>query len=208
MKKIFTSTLFILFAVNLIAQCVLDMTVDVDGTGNIVTTNSSTGVEPSTYSWTVYNMDLEPVFLTGSNYSLEHVESAYEITYSPLSVASYLVCLNGTGLGNNSYCDSICDTLIYTQGMMDTQITNGIDGLNGKSKISVYPIPAEDMLYVVGDKITQETEIKVFDVLGNGYKIVSSINDRGVEINVSFLPTGVYFINVQNTNEVIRFVVE
>lgn len=201
MKKTFTSILFFLFIINLNAQCVLDMTVSVDGTGNFVTTNNSTGADPSSYIWYVYNTDMNP-------WTAEYLESANTIIYAPLYVGNYLVCLVATENGTNNACDSLCEPLTYSQSMMNMQNSSGIEELMNTNEVTVYPIPTHDILYVIESKITQETEFKVFDLLGYIYKVESSVNNQVIEIDVSLLPNGVYFINVENRGQILRFVVD
>ncbi len=203
MKKLYTSILFFLFLSHLNAQCVLDMTATVDGSGNIVTFNNSTGADPSSYVWYVYNMDMG----MGLPY-LEYIEpSVNTISYAPLYVGNYLVCLVANESGTNAACDSLCEPLTYTQSMMNMQNTNDIGELTSSDEVSIYPNPAHDRLYVISDgNSTQKSEFRISDIVGRNYEVEYFINDNGVEIDVRSLPNGVYFITIQD--KVLRFVVE
>ena len=176
------------------------MTVTVDGSGNIVTFNNSAGADPSSYVWYVYNMDM------GSPY-LEYIEpSVNTISYAPLYVGNYLVCLVGNESGTNNACDSLCEPLTYTQSMMNMQNTNSIGELTSADEVSIYPNPAHDRLYVVGGNSTKKSKFRISDIVGRNYEVEHYINDNGVELDVRSLPNGVYFITIQD--KVLRFVVE
>ena len=61
--------------------------------------------------------------------------------------------------------------------------------------ISVYPNPAEDMLYIASNNTT--TDVAIIDVVGN---LVKEYKNAGQSINVSDLTTGVYIVRVSNFN--------
>ncbi len=61
--------------------------------------------------------------------------------------------------------------------------------------ISVYPNPAEDMLYITSNNTT--TDVAIIDVVGN---LVKEYKNAGQSINVSDLTTGVYIVRVSNFN--------
>jgi hypothetical protein len=61
--------------------------------------------------------------------------------------------------------------------------------------ISVYPNPAEDMLYIASNNTT--TDVAIIDVVGN---LVKEYKNAGQSVNVSDLTTGVYIVRVSNIN--------
>lgn len=194
MKSLLTTLFFTLLFFNINAQCTLEMDITIDGSGNIVTTNNSIGAGPIFY-WHVYNIDLDPWTMTA-----EYVASSTTISYSPLYVGNYLVCLNGTVLGNNTECDSICDSLYYSQDMMDTQTITDVYDLWGNDEISIYPVPAQTTLNIIGGDLIHQVEFRVYDMLGKEHHIELN-NDGSVNIfDVSVLSSGVYFLKAYNTN--------
>ncbi len=72
-------------------------------------------------------------------------------------------------------------------------------GLNEvlETQFSIYPNPASDVLIIEKSNLTSITKIKVFDVLG---KLVLEQNNPSKQIDVSKLPTGLFFIHIQTDN--------
>lgn len=200
MKKTITSILFSLFFVNLIAQCNLNMTVSVDATGNIVTTNNSIGADPSSYHWYAYNLTLNP-------WIAEHHETSNTMSYAPLNIGNYLICLIATESGTNNACDSICEPLTYSQSMMNMQNTSGIDELFDKKDIIIYPNPSKGILNIIDSEITNANEFEIVDLIGNQYNVACLINNSSIEIEVSSLPKGIYFIVLTKTKQTLKFIV-
>lgn len=62
-----------------------------------------------------------------------------------------------------------------------------------ESKISVYPNPAENVLYV--DSTDNIQSVKVYNTTGSIVLSVNSLN--GNSIDVSGLPSGMYVVRVQ-----------
>lgn len=70
-----------------------------------------------------------------------------------------------------------------------------------KSDLKIYPNPANDRLHVEGNKI-QWDEIKIINVLGKDVSLLTSLVTKGetsLEIDISKLISGVYFIHVNST---------
>ena len=65
-----------------------------------------------------------------------------------------------------------------------------------ETSYSVYPNPVKDVLTVSGEGMKQVT---VYNALGQLVKTVNC-NDNTVQINVSDLRNGMYFVNVVNNN--------
>lgn len=201
--KLFLNTLFVLFILSTAnAQCSLSATITVDASGNIMTTNTSTNAEPSSYVWYVYNLDQNP----NPPYYLEYIENATDISYAPMYVANYMICLVASETGNNNTCDSICDTLTYTQSMMNSQLSADISDV-ASEKISVYPIPATDVLFVEVESMN-DGDFSIFNALGVNYECEQKIKENRLEISVADLPKGMYFLNWRDNGKTIRFVVQ
>lgn len=201
--KLFLTSLFALFILsNSNAQCTLSANITVDASGNIVTTNTSTNADPSSYVWYVYNLDLSP----SPPLYLEYIENAVDISYAPMSVANYMICLVANESGNNNSCDSLCDTLTYTQSMMTSQQSADISDL-ANEKISVYPIPATNVLFVEVESMN-DGDFSIFNALGVDYQCEQKIKENRLEISVADLPKGIYFLNWRDNGKTIRFVVQ
>ncbi|NOQ75412.1 MAG: T9SS type A sorting domain-containing protein [Crocinitomix sp.] len=87
-----------------------------------------------------------------------------------------------------------------------TNPTIGLDELNNRIAISIYPNPTSDVLFIKGINTIPELErIEIHSSIG---QVVSTVKLIGQEMNVSDLPAGVYFLNVyhQHGVEIIRFV--
>lgn len=73
-----------------------------------------------------------------------------------------------------------------------------------KTKVSIYPNPVKDALYLISDH--KNTEIKIFSTTGRLIK--SDKVEKGKAINTSDLPKGVYFLKIQNESEGVKFIKE
>lgn len=95
---------------------------------------------------------------------------------------------------------SICDTL--------TAVTNLESGI---SDVNVFPNPANRLLYVQWRRANnlRKTELHIYNTMGQLMEVPFSIlKDEYFELNVSQLPTGIYFIELLTEKEKIikRFV--
>ncbi len=68
----------------------------------------------------------------------------------------------------------------------------GIDELNGKSGLTVYPNPADDLLYVVFNSI-QEGPVDLYDQLGRRVLHATLVEGKA-QLNMQSLAAGVYFL--------------
>ena len=67
-------------------------------------------------------------------------------------------------------------------------------------EVSVYPVPASDVLYVSG--IDDEARVSIYSISG---QLVGSYNiDGGAPINVSALTSGVYVIQVDTQKGIVK----
>ncbi|HHH54580.1 MAG TPA: T9SS type A sorting domain-containing protein [Bacteroidetes bacterium] len=86
------------------------------------------------------------------------------------------------------------DGLMY-KGIIDSA-TVGINNLDIKKKINIYPNPAKDVLQIDVSNSIEIENIELFDISGKKAKTYSS-NDRN--LNISGLSAGTYFLRVSTT---------
>ena len=78
-----------------------------------------------------------------------------------------------------------------------------IEGFSNNNEIKIYPNPANNSLQVtIGNE--HVTDVKIYDLLGKQIKIeeLKRINDA-LQIDVSNLKEGVYFVDVKTSTEVL-----
>lgn len=197
MKKLLSIALLCVATSVAFAQCALDMTITVDGNGNIQTTNNSIGADPASYIWYVYNLDMNP-------WVAEYLESANTITYAPMFVGNYLVCLVATEFGTNNACDSLCEPLQYTQSMMNLQSTNGLE-LTTPNNSTLYPIPAKEHVHVSDYNASELEFIEAIDMSGIKKKLNYHILNGELDIDISVLEKGVYFLLIRSETEEFKY---
>ncbi|MDR1544234.1 MAG: hypothetical protein LBS50_07515 [Prevotellaceae bacterium] len=94
--------------------------------------------------------------------------------------------------------------LMHTVNTLDcasvpcTQISTGINEINGNA-ISVFPVPASDMLYISG--ISENDNVVLTDLIG---KIL--LSHKGSPLDVSMLPSGVYLLKAGAAPKVAKVV--
>jgi len=77
----------------------------------------------------------------------------------------------------------------------------GIDNNSKNQKVKIYPNPAKEKLNVEVPENFHPTSFIIIDSMGKKYTNYTYINN---ELNIAFLSSGVYFLEVQSENQVIR----
>ena len=102
-------------------------------------------------------------------------------------------------------CDSIVSNVVE-----ETIKTEGIGEMGTMDDIVVYPNPAEEQLIVeCRDAIngvstmTTITNIEIFDVFGRNVSRLISHISHPIFIDISHLPSGIYFVRIQTENNII-----
>lgn len=80
--------------------------------------------------------------------------------------------------------------------VLNTTIT-GLQETASISFISVYPNPAENMIHLAINETSELVEYKIYDVVGKQYLT----GKTSKSINITSLPSGVYFIEVQTNHK-------
>lgn len=95
------------------------------------------------------------------------------------------------------YIDDICLS-------EDSSICNSITAIKtlSPSKFTIYPNPANSKIYINTDSDI-EYAYSLYSLLGN--KINSSMSKGSTTINISELPSGIYFLEIQQSNTIIQF---
>lgn len=201
MRHLILFAVITLFNIQVKAQCSLSMTYTIDAFGNIVTTNNSVGADPNSYIWYVYNTDMNP-------WMAEYLESANTITYAPLYVGNYMVCLVATEMGTNNACDSLCDPFVYTASMMSLQSASGLSELNSVQHVQLYPNPSSGMVQIAADR--EISSIKAYDLRGTSVPVFAEINGDKAIVDMRLADPGVYFMQLESEgiNYTERMVIE
>ncbi|HXA01083.1 MAG TPA: T9SS type A sorting domain-containing protein [Cytophagaceae bacterium] len=73
--------------------------------------------------------------------------------------------------------------------------------------IRIYPNPASDNIMVESGEFSEGTQLVIYDILGKAVKS-NCISGNKIEINISDLPSGAYFIKINTNNNIIieRFI--
>lgn len=131
----------------------------------------------------------------GSNFGLFYQgTSAYEIGRS-----HYLLCSHKNG------------SLKYLNDSKDLEINSNcniywtkIEKQKNKSKISVYPNPAQKMVsFKVESDNLNNFSVKIYNICGIVCKTIFSAHGAA-ELDISHLPDGIYFYTINTNNEVIN----
>ena len=123
----------------------------------------------------------------------------------------YTICLTVYDSANNcsdTYCDSSSVHKIKSSGGMSSfsvkNTTNSIQTNENYSTISAYPNPATDVVTVnIHSKEGSSVYLQLYDVFGKLIMNQKSNIVKGknlINLNISELPSGVYFINITDSN--------
>jgi PKD repeat protein len=176
------------------AQCAAGFVMYPDtSTGNITVVNSSTGSN-LTYLWN---------FGDGNTSTLQNPNHTYS------TAGPFYLCLTVDD-GNScidTYCDSIGSNGVvfkqtgFTINVISPPIITGINNTEKIiSEITIYPNPTSNQLII--DSEQKINEISIIDITGKTLKVyTTSLNS----INVSDLPSGIYFIKlITNENTITK----
>lgn len=141
-----------------------------------VFTNKSIGPKLR-YEWTIndsnVSADTSPIHYFGVN-------GLYKVC---LTVHSGVLCT-----------DSVCKFIDIKTGLPEAQQLNGV---------SVYPIPAKNVLFITFDRPVSPTfTLILFDVVGNKKTIPQQWRNEHLELDVAELHEGFYFLEMKTDTEV------
>jgi len=71
-------------------------------------------------------------------------------------------------------------------------VITGIKQIESYSALTIYPNPANELINIETDKSVEE--IKIFSALGQEYSLPTGLTDKKATIDISNLPSGIYFI--------------
>jgi hypothetical protein len=187
-------------------NCIAHFNTNYDTLNNtfIVTIDSITSQQANSYLWN---------FGDGSTSTSATPTHMYTVD------TTYNLCLQiSTEFGDVcSYCHIIGKDyqghIIKNAGFtinIKNPLLNGIENnLTTDNHFSIYPNPCGEKLLVTGYQLLDNT-IQITDVLGrtqmvrqanhDGSSIVSHAEERSISIDVSALPSGIYFIKATDTN--------
>lgn len=117
----------------------------------------------------------------------------------------YLVTIQATDVSNNQAILNLSVTVTDE----DERVTSIDQGIIDKHDISVFPIPAQEMLYIATEQALDQTvEVVVLDLPGNRVYVPVEYNDNGLQLTVGHLAKGVYIALLQSgqVRVVLRFV--
>ncbi len=97
---------------------------------------------------------------------------------------------------------------VYGSGIYIDQYTGISEEAPSNNKMILYPNPVNDVLNISFAGTSNETNISIFNATGQLLRKINTNSQNNFAINVSDLQKGVYFIKIENGNEIItnRFI--
>lgn len=135
------------------------------------------------------------------------VPKSYEVNLTPNICTGDSILLGGSyQTMAGIYYDTLqttsgCDSLLINDLSVST--CTGIEDNSLNNKVMVYPNPVEDYLTVKFLKVSQQKiDVRIVDALGRVVEeIIVPENSQKVQLDLSLLKKGLYFVNVQDGNE-------
>jgi thiol-disulfide isomerase/thioredoxin len=116
--------------------------------------------------------------------------------------------VNGDYMGSLQTFDYFNDYSILV-GADATGGYTSVDELTGLNELSVYPNPAQSELYIQSEGL-QDGELELINLLGESVPIATNLlNADRAKIDVSHLPSGIYFLrlSIRNTSITTKIIV-
>ncbi len=136
-------------------------------------------------------------FLLGGCYQNEPYNESYSNLYS--GFWSYLS--ENTLVNYEIIDDEQNRTLIITGSNNDYAIYGNellaVEDFKGEA-FSIYPNPTEDIIYIQKNENVTLSEISIYNLNGSLVQLINQFNTDNLNINVSALRNGVYFISLKN----------
>tara|TARA_B110001469_G_C9617051_1_gene307310 strand:+ start:185 stop:1057 length:873 start_codon:yes stop_codon:yes gene_type:complete len=143
--------------------------------------------------------------------------TCYEISSEPFTMEEGVGLIHnmqlvlGTGYCNYLLCKRKNGTLIYQNrsnaysGYCNSNLLE-VDENTLQNNFIIYPNPTTNNITILS-KENMMSEISILDVFGNQIKVISSNSDTE-NIDISFLPKGIYFFKIHSNEKVItkRFI--
>lgn len=146
------------------------------------------------------------------------VLSTNDFTLAPGATAKIVMALvvtdtNQGGCPNVNFHDInvVADTAWGVYHNPPPPLPATINNIDVVDKISVYPIPAKDRLWMdIPNGVIAEADIKICNTLGQKIEVPISRRGMGVTANISALPTGIYYLIYTTTaaKQVVKFIRE
>lgn len=134
------------------------------------------------------------------------IDSLYLLTTIPSSNTSY------TDIDNNEsdiyyqieiLLDNPCNFTKSTSSIRSNIVSNseiGLSDIEYQSIITLYPNPTKDKTVLSVEGIKNDAQVMVYDIFGRMIKSYSlKANQKGIEINVSNLASGTYYVICKDT---------
>ncbi len=147
---------------------------------------------------------------TGARIYVNGVQAAESsaITISPLDFKPVLNYIGRSQFSDpllNAYID---DFRVYNYALsasevsqVVSEVTSGVNDVRNNRELSVWPVPASDVIHVNYPSANDNSTLSVFDI--NGRLVITKVmnNTTDTELNVSNLPSGIYTLKLTNSEE-------
>ncbi len=122
-------------------------------------------------------------------------------TYTYTTPGTYIITLK---VSDDLYCtDSLKKSITITSQMLDISLATNNSG------IKIYPVPVDKILTIEFQQTDiNEIDLDIFNTLGQSMieKENEKIYNNKLQLDVSALDSGLYYIQIKNTNTLLRFV--
>lgn len=97
------------------------------------------------------------------------------------------------------------DSVFYDSTAALCNVTLAIEDIDAESNISIYPNPTVDNLYLELAQYESPLNYRIFDIHGKTI-LVSNLLHNDSKINVSMLQAGLYFLQIETSPTIIKFI--
>ena len=110
--------------------------------------------------------------------------------FNPSFNGSYALAITRNGCTDTSSCYNIT--------------TLGLDQLDGRTTVRIFPVPAREMLNIV---LSEEAnyEVSIHDLTGSKVVLQSPSFRKSASLDVSSLASGMYIIGIRKNGDLVRY---
>lgn len=136
------------------------------------------------------------------------VAESSAITISPLDFKPVLNYIGRSQFSDpllNAYID---DFRVYNYSLsasevaqVVSEVSSGVNDVHNNRELSVWPVPASDVIHVNYTSANDNSTLSIFDINGRVVMTKTMNNTTDTELNVSNLPSGIYTLKLTNSEE-------
>ncbi|MBI4946149.1 MAG: T9SS type A sorting domain-containing protein [Bacteroidetes bacterium] len=140
-------------------------------------------------------------FTIGKGYALQTSVDSFRTTFYDANYMNLVVPTNSVNIIGILNART-SGNYITARNLADIEGMNDVPEVNVSNETGIYPNPANDMVTL--QNLKGVTKIEIANILGQTVNVYNNIKDGNMNLSLSHLKNGIYFVTLYNNNERIK----